>query len=100
MIELKGPTTTTIENIKTENSKMDESDVMIEERRNKTQTVTPDAQAPMISQKMEIEIVSQKNEYEQRKQLKVIESQISKNDIKNSQSSRAAPSLHTRFPHH
>ena len=54
-LELKG----NIENIKTENSKMDDSDIMIEERRHKTELVTPiESQAPLVSQKMEIEIVS------------------------------------------
>ena len=36
MIEIKGPVNPSIENIRTENSKMDESDVMLEDRRLKT----------------------------------------------------------------
>ena len=44
--------------MKTENSKMNDSELMIEERRYKTEIVTPDAQPPKINQQMEIEIVS------------------------------------------
>lgn len=55
-------TPTQVDNIKTElsHNKMDESDILIEERKHKTEAVTPDSVQvhPLINQKMEIEIVS------------------------------------------